>query len=102
MYNTRPTPDNFKTAKTTDVCKMIRAYRNTSYHDVFLKLLFELPLEVWTENNLKPDYILKELNEKEEDKLLKMYFASAKFDQHPLIILILDKRKRAAPTKLRA
>jgi len=94
---TKPTKELLAYATTGDVCRMIRTYRDTSYQDVLLKLLFDLSLEVWTKNDLLPDYILEALNSEEEQKLRKMYRKDPDNKQNPLITLILGGWKRKDP-----
>ena len=91
----KPTKELLVLADNEDLCLMVRLYRDTPHHSAFLKLLFNMPIEVWTENNLKADDILREFEREEEDKLLDMYEKSGDFKQHPLITLIQYKRKKA-------
>lgn len=89
-----PTKALLATADTEGLCKMVRDYRNTPYHYLFLELLLGLDQE-WSDNELDADEIVRELQPKEERKLLQLYDdASKKFEQNPLIVIILDNRKR--------
>lgn len=93
---TRPTKEMLVSATTGDIRRMIRTYRSTKYQDTLLRLLFELPLEIQTKNDLLPDYILEALNSEEEEKLYQMDKKDPDNKQNPLIVLIQDKRRRAA------
>ncbi len=94
VTKTRPTKEQLtaevSAATTGEVCVMIRRYRSTPQHqDILLRVLFELPLEVWTEKDLLPDYILEALNWGERHRLKKMYDEDGDHKQNPLIILLL-------------
>ncbi len=96
MKRTRPTKELLAAADTEGLCKMVRDYRDTPHHYYFLELLLGIPLGVWSDNNLDAYDIVRELQPKEERKLLEMYDdASKTFEQTPLITFILDRRKRA-------
>jgi len=90
---TKPTAELLEHTSSENLCRMVGLYRDTTYHDTFLRLLFELPLEVWSRNDLKAEEVLQELKPNEEDALLEMYEKSSDFKQHPLIELILLKKK---------
>ncbi len=72
---------------------MIRTYRGTNYQDVLLRLLFDLPLEVWTKRDLLPDYIFEVLNWGERQKIKEMYDKDDDNKQNPLTTLVLHLHK---------
>ena len=91
---TRPTKDLIETASNVQLCWMVVNYRDTPYHDTFLRLLFDVPLEIWSDSDWKAEEILPLLQPKEREKLLKMYFATRNHSQNPLIVLILLEQKK--------
>lgn len=89
-----PTKELLAAADTEKLCKMVRDYRDTPYHYRFLDLLLGLDHE-WSDNELDADDIVRELQPEEKHKLLQLYDDASKgFKQNPLIVIILDQRKR--------
>ncbi len=71
-------------AEHADLRRMIKFFRDTQYHWVFLFFLCELDREVWPEHHLQAEYLAEDLEPDEKRRLRTRYWTS-EFQNNPLV-----------------